>query len=879
MPLSPGSRLGAYQIISPLGAGGMGEVYRAHDSRLGRDVAIKILPQAFVNDAERLSRFEREARMLASINHPNIAAIYGVEDIDGVRALVLELVEGEDLTSRLHPATKFRVDEVIAIAGQIADALDAAHERGIVHRDLKPGNIRVTADDVVKVLDFGIAKPAANGSSANLTHSPTTLGPTVEGTLLGTAPYMSPEQARGKTVDKRTDIWAFGCVVYEMLTGKRAFSGETTSDVIAAILERSPDWSALPRETPPGVRALLERCLEKDPKRRLRDIADAAPYFDRTATPPAAAGGVPWILVVTAAVIFAMLGGLATAYVLRGTTSPANQSPGGAMTFSLPPIGTPALAISADGSTLAWTVPSKDGVRLVTRRLNQQNVTELPGTESAAFPFLAPDGHAIGFFSNGLLKKVDVASGAVQTVSRSAAVSLGGTWSIDDQILFSDRFGLHVVPASGGEPKLVVPLNKEFHENSLRHPQFLPDGRHFVYVARSGRPEESSAYLGSLDSPPKRLFATLGKVMFAPPNYLLFMKEQTLLAQRFDVGTATLSGEAVTLATDVFIQTTGLNAAYSVSDNGVLVYAASRPIPLGTLHWFDRSGRDLGAFEQPRPFAQYRLSPDGRRVAAALNDDAHGSRSIWILEPGHPPTRLTFVETHDWEPAWSGDGRRIAFTSYRNGPLDLYIKDADGATADKPLVLSNNQKDIGDLSPDGRYVVYREVRDQALGDIVVADTAEPNKTIEISGTPQSDEFTPRFSADGKWIAYVSFETGRGEVVVQPFPPTGAKWQVSVDGGDAPAWRGDGREMYFVDRSGMLQAVTVGPGPTPFASSHSTPLFQTRATPGGAVAGVQFGTLFDAARDGQRFLIAIPEPTPPVKPASVVLNWTALMKAR
>jgi len=874
--LTTGTRFAAYEIVGPLGAGGMGEVYRARDTRLARDVAIKILPIGLAADPDRLARFEREARVLASLNHPNIAAIYGVEQAGDTRAIVLELVEGEDLSVHLH-GQRLRADEATAIAAQIAAALDAAHERGIVHRDLKPANIRVTPDGTVKVLDFGIAKPGADGSSSNLTHSPTTIGPTADGTLLGTAPYMSPEQARGKAVDKRTDIWAFGCVLFEMVTGRKAFAGETTSDVIAAILQGEPDWSAVPAGTPDGLRALLERCLDKDPKRRLRDIADAVPYLEsRAGAAPPVGRSAPWTAIAGVGVACALLGAAAAASLLRGRapSAPGSGATQGRMTFSLPAIATPTLAISADGSTLAWTAATRDGpLRVFARRLDQPDAVELRGTDGATLPFLAPDGRAIGFFAGGALKRVDLASASVQTLSRSAEVSLGGTWSVNDVIIYSDRFGLRQIPAGGGESRIVVPLNKQFHENSLRYPQFLPDGRHFVYVARSGRPEESGAYLGSLDAPPRRLFSTLSKIMFAPPGYLLLVREGALIAQPFDVAAARLSGEAVTLAGDVFAQTVGLAAVFSVSDNGVLVYAPGRPDPMATLRWFDRGGRSLGVFDGPHALNQFRLAPDGRRVAAGINDAAHGSRSLWILESGRAPVRLTFGGSQDWEPAWSPDGQRIAFASYRNGPLDLYLKDADGSSVDRPLLLSDIQKDFGDWSPDNRWIVYRELRDRALGDIVAAEVSNPAKTLDITKTPDTDEYSPRFSGDGRWVAYVSGESGRPEVIVQPFPPTGARWQVSTDGGEQPTWRGDGRELYFVDPRGMMQAAQLDAGANSFSTARRTTLFQV-----GAAGGPGTATRFDA-RDGQRFLVAVPEPQPPIKPSVVWVNWQAALKPR
>jgi Tol biopolymer transport system component len=892
--LAPGTRVGGYEITGLIGAGGMGEVYRAHDSKLKRDVALKVLPAEVANNRERLARFQREAEVLASLNHHNIAHIHGIEESNGMTALVMELVEGEDLAQRIVRGP-IPIDEALPIAQQVAEALECAHDAGIIHRDLKPANIKVRDDGTVKVLDFGLAKALApqdlktsgpqdlrtsgpqdlrTSGPQDLANSPTITSPamTQRGVILGTAAYMSPEQAKGKVVDRRTDIWAFGCVLFEMLTGRRAFAGDTTTETFAAILERDPDWNALPPTTPAGVRRLLRRTLEKKAAVRLRDIADAKPDLVADQEPPPKPRSARWP---TVAVVIgvALLASAATALIMRpqGRASAAEQKP---LLFTVPMVSQQ-VPISADGRTVAWIAPGRDGVaRLWVRRLDAIAARELAGTEGAQQPFLAPDGRAIAFFQRGLLKRVDVNSGAVQTLSPTATVSPGGSWSAEDVIIFSNRYGLQRVPASGGTPQLVVPLNPEFRENSLRYPQFLPDGRHFVYVARSGRPEDSGAYLGSLDGASRRLFSTLGKIAFAAPDQLLYVREGTLLAQQFDVRTGALTGSPRTVISDVFVQPTGLNAFYWVADNGTMTYVPSRPEPDATLQWFDRAGRNLGALDGPRPYNQFRISRDGSRVAAAIVDQARGGRSVWLLEAGHPPARFTFPETHDWEPVWSPDGRRIAFGSYRNGPIDIYVKALDGSSGETPLLRSENQKDPSDWSPDGKYILFRDTRENAAGDVVAVEVAEPQRKIEITKTPGADERIARWSGDGKWIAYVSNETGIDEIFVQPFPPTGGRWQVSVGGGDEPVWRADGRELYYIDANAMLVAVSVDGTPASFTSVRSRPLFRI-----GSPLGIGFAHRYDAVPDGSRFLVQIDAPQPPPRPPVVIVNWPALASAR
>ena len=862
------AQIGPYRIERELARGGMGIVYLARDTRLDRAVAIKVLPDLFAADPERLARFTREAQVLASLNHPNIAHVYGVES----GALVMELVDGEDLAHRLARGP-VPIDEVLPIAAQIAQALDAAHSQGIVHRDLKPANVKVRVDGVVKVLDFGLAKawePVTDASSGSLA-TITSPALTAQGVIVGTAAYLSPEQARGRPVDRRADIWAFGCVVFELLTGTRAFRGETVTDTIAAIIEREPDWSKLPAGTPAGVVRLLRRSLVKDPAARLRDAGDALLDLREAPVPPpdprrpnpargfalAAAG-----LVAGAAVMFVAAG------PWRGRDTRRPEGIAGAAEFPLPSGDPRSLAVSADGQTLAWVAPGADRIpRVWIRKLDSPVARELPGTDGASYPFLAPDGRAVGFFAGRRLLRVDLDSGTSQFLADTSAVSPGASWGTSDIIVFSSRFGINRIDAAGGQPATVVQLDRSRHENSLRFPSFLPDGRHFLYVVRSGRPEENAAYLASLDGPPTRLMATSSKVIYAPPGYLLFLRGGTLFAQRFELEKRQLAGQAVPLARDVAEETIGVGGGFAASMNGVLAYGSGQRNE-STLRWMDRRGAVLGTIGEPAVYAQFRIAPDGRRVAAAIADTARGSRSVWVLEPGRTPSRLTFPATHDWAPAWSPDGTRIVFGSYRDGPLNVYVKDAAGSQPDEPLAVSDDQKDPSDWSPDGRYVVYRDAGRVGRGDLVAVDTRARDTRIQITKT-DSDERIPQFSGDSRWIAYVSDETGRAEVFVQPFPPTGARWQVTVNGGDEPRWRADARELYYIDRAGMLVAAAIETDGSRFAWKNPQPLFTI-----GPSLGPGFATRYDVSRDGSRFLVAVPMPPAPLPPATVVLNWTA-----
>jgi Tol biopolymer transport system component len=886
-----GTRLGAYEIVASLGAGGMGEVYRARDTKLGREVAIKVLPAAFAADPERLARFEREARVLASLNHPHIAQIYGVEESGALTALVLELVEGEPLSERLRKGA-LPVADALSLARQIAEALDAAHERGIVHRDLKPANIVVAHDGTVKVLDFGLAKAGETGGSAGvegLTHSPTMMGPTMAGVLLGTAPYMSPEQARGKTVDKRTDIWAFGCVLYEMLTGRRAFPGETSTDTIAAILEREPDWRALPASTPAHVARLLRRCLDKDPKSRLRDIgdvsfelqpavagSDAVEHVPRSADTTRRGRGFA-----TGAAVGAAIAGLAALAFVGSRRNPdvpawARESATFAVEAATVPgapagLPSPGISVSRDGRSIIWTAEGPAGrPGIWSYTVSSGETRMLPGTEGALNPFWSPDGRAIAFMAEAKLKIIDAASGAIRVIAAVPEVSAGGTWSTDGVIVYAARYALMQISAAGGTPKVVGGLNRTYHENSVRHPRFLPDQRHFLYVARSGRSEESGAYVGSLDGTSVRLFDTTSHVTYAPPGYLLYARDGALVARTFDARTFAVGAETLTVLNRVGANAGGMNGHYDVSPSGVLAYFRNSTAAKAVLRWFDRSGQPREALTEPAAYSTFRLAPDDTRVAVDVESERVVGRDVWILNAaGSAPTRVTFGGTDDWQPFWSPDGRRVAFMTYRNGVSDLYVKTLTGTTPEEPLVTSDAQKTAGDFSPDGRSVAYWVESTDTRGDVFVSSLDSAREPIAVART-SANERRPRFSPDSRFVAYDSDESGRSEVYVQPFPPTGGKWQVSVGGGNEVSWRRDGRELYYVNPDGMLMAVPVTLAANAFSAGAAAPLFSV-----GRRGGTGGTSRYEPASDGRRFLVR-QIVNPPPQPLMVTLNWPAVL---
>jgi eukaryotic-like serine/threonine-protein kinase len=877
--LLTGRRLGAYQVHARIGVGGMGEVYRARDMKLGRDVAIKILPRHFTTDPNRLARFEREARVLASLNHPHIGAIYGLEDADGVRALVLELVNGETLADRIARG-RIPLKETLIIARQMADALDAAHEKGIIHRDLKPANIKITPDGVVKVLDFGLARIVRpSDSSASDSERPTiTIEETREGLVMGTAAYMSPEQARGQTVDKRTDVWAFGCVLYEMLTGRVVFHGETISDTIAAILEREPDWKRLPAQTPATIRRLLERCLDKDAKRRVRDIGDVAVEVNDSITSPAKVREprkvVPRWVWGMASGIAAL--GLALGWTIARIGQPLVETRAVRLTVN-PPAGTEfgvdtGAVMSPDGRMLAFVTGSSGGTKLWVRPLDSLSARELPGTDAATFPFWSTDGRSLGFFAAGKLKRIEVAGG-LPTVICDVGTGRGGTWNEEGVILFNsvNDGPLLRVSENGGTPVPFTTVDKAQGENSHRWPHFLPGGRRFLYFVRTAG-ADSGTYLGSLDRPQEklRLLGSPTNAVYTPHRgkpfgQLLWVRDGTLMAQPFDPEQGRTLGEPVTVAEGVAFGSASRLAAVSASNDGTLLYGAP-----GIRHfqftWYDREGKKVGAVGQPVEHAGLRISPDGKRVALTRSGD------VWQMEFARGiPTRVTFGGGFD--PVWSPDSQRIAY--WKGYPPNLFSRSMNGTGTEQRLSESHDTLRTQDWSPDGRLLLYlvnsNDLSSKTRLDLWVLPMTGDGKPVPFLSTP-FQEGRGQFSPDGKWVAYTSDESGGTEVYVQSFPAGGSKSRVSSKGGDWVRWRRDGREMFYIapDRKAMSVTVQAIADSLEFGTPRALFTIPFALSTSGDIAPYTY----DVMPDGQRFLALAPAGDAESPPITVILNWQA-----
>jgi eukaryotic-like serine/threonine-protein kinase len=874
MAVRPGTRLGAYEILTLLGSGGMGEVYRARDTKLGRDVAVKVLPELFAADADRVARFRREAQLLASLNHPHIGAIYGLEESNGTTALILELIEGPTLADRLANGA-VSLDEGLLIARQIAEALEAAHEKGVIHRDLKPANIKITPAGVVKVLDFGLAKISrVSGDEPEVSQAATrTAAGTRVGVILGTASYMSPEQSRGLTVDKRTDVWAFGCVLYELLTGRRAFEGATPSDTLAAVLGREPEWARLPAATPPSIRRSLQRCLHKDPGQRFRDSGDLRILIDDALSAPpeeqlpigTASSRSTWPWKVGAFVVLLALGALAT-YLWTRPSAPVETF---RVSISAPGPVTPQLsgAISPDGRSLAFVATGPSGKSMLwVRPLEALEARELPGTERAAHPFWSPDGRSLGFLSDAKVKRVALAGGAVQTLADAPApFRTGASWSRDGVILFSpwpDR--LAMVPAAGGPATTVITADRTKQQTALRWPDFLPDARHFLYFAQSEMPEFRGVYVGSLDSKETRLVLNTDiRAKYGPPGYLLSLRDEALMAQPFDTRSLELHGEPSVIADGIWFVRTANHASFSASQTGVLTYV-NASLWNNQLSWFDRSGRPLGPVGPPDRYAVRtpQLSPDGRRIAVGRGEFDRGD--IWILDASSgTPSRVTFGPEGDGVPVWAANGRQIMF---QTGPR-VIVKNLDLGTEE--IVFESASDSVADWSHDGRYIVLSRHGSDLWAVALVGDR-RPFPFLE---TP-ANETQAQLSPDGKWIAYTSNESGRDEVYVQSFPVPGGKRQVSTDGGVMPRWRRDGKELFYLAANQFMMAVSIG-NAISLELRTPVPLFRTRVLVQGSES-TGLATDYDVTADGQRFLLIGP-PQDPGPPMTVVLNWTAALK--
>jgi eukaryotic-like serine/threonine-protein kinase len=880
MALESGTRFGSYEIVSPLGVGGMGEVYRARDLELGRTVAIKILRPEKDTTAEQHRRLRREAQLLAALNHPHIAQIYGLAEVNDARGLVLEFVEGETLAERLtrmagSKDAALRVREALSIALQIADALEAAHAQGIVHRDLKPANVKITPAGVVKVLDFGIAKFAGPKDPTVSDTQAATRTETMEHGIFGTAAYMSPEQARGLPVDRRSDVWAFGCVLYELLTAKKAFEATTMTETLAAVLEREPDWTLLPAETPAEIQRLLRRCLQKNPAERLRDIGDVRLLIEDARHASAPAPPVPpvrkgsrirWIT----AGAFVVLAATAGVLVLRNRSSAPAET--GRFSLSTPGPITPQLsaAISPDGRQVAFVATDASGKAMLwVRALNQLQARELPGTERAAHPFWSPDGRTLGFIADNKIKRVDLAGGPAQTILQlQTGGRFGPAWGPDGTILFNARTDqIAAVPAAGGTVTPVVTADPAKEQGALLWPRFLPDGRHFIYVAQSRRPEYRGIYVGSLDSKDSRLVLNNDlRAWYAPPGYLVFARDETLMAQPFDAARLELSGEPRAIAEGVWFAQSASQASFSVSETGVLAYV-NASLWNAELSWFDRQGHPLGAVGRPDRYGMTpRISPDSRRIAIGRGEFQREDNWIIDLATG-ASSRLNFTPEGDGAPIWASDGRRVM---YNTGPR-VFVKNVDSGEETEIFVLKSYAT-VEDWSSDGRFVVLSLTTGTNLN-LWTVDLKGNRTPVQFLDTPYN-EAQAQLSPDGHWIAYTANESGRDEVYVQSFPVPGRTRQISTEGGAMPRWRRDGGELFYLAANQFITAVPVK-NKTSLELGPAVPLFKTRLVVQGSES-VGLPTTYDVAPDGQRFVLRYP-PTDPEPPITVVLNWMATLR--
>ena len=854
----------------------MGEVYRARDSKLKRDVAIKVLPPDVAGDPERIARFQREAEVLASLNHPHIAHVYGIED----GALVMELVDGEDVSQRLARGP-IPIDEALPIARQIAEALEAAHDAGIIHRDLKPANIKVRDDGTVKVLDFGLAKALAPGAGNGepgagtaLANSPTMTSPamTQRGVILGTAAYMSPEQAKGKAVDKRTDVWAFGCVLYEMLTGGALFGGETTTEVLGAVLRQDIDLAALPPGTPPVIRRLLRRCLDRDPRQRLHDIADARleiadaihePRDDAAAAhPPGGASRIAWFGYGVATALAAAL----AAWAVFNRTGAEATSP--VYRFTMPP---PATAedvpeVSPDGRYLVYVTGS--GLRL--RALDQAEPVRMDGTENARGPFWSPDSQSIAFFAGGQLKRVAVAGGLPQTLAPVPEGWPVGSWSTNGTMLVEvtenpENEGWFLLTPGASSLKKIKAFGRNRAINPDKSfPSFLPDGNHFLFTQPAN--DVATLMVGSIRGAETQVLVPSDSRGVYASGHILYVRQGTLLAQPFDAGARATSGEPIRLLDDIeFFSPTG-EASFSVSQTGILI--SRRRQPPSQLRWFDRDGRQTGAILEAANYAEAVLSRGSRRMALEINDPRLSTSDIWIAElDRNLAARLTTSPRSELSPRLSPDGDRVVFSTDWEGPPNLYIADADGGDPRVLVPFDRTQQYAGGWTPDGKQVVFTK-RNQEYGlDIWVVDVST-GAHQPILATP-FQEHRPAVSPNGRWLAYASDASARREVYVREFPKGAWQIRLSVDGGTDPVWRADGRELFYYQPDGVIMAVPIGSnaGGRP-AAGVPVRLF--------AIEPRAYRS-FDADASGQRFLMNMVDPGGWSRPDDVAVAWPRLLR--
>ena len=893
-----GSNISHYRVGARLGAGGMGEVYRATDTKLRREVALKVLPQSVATDPQRMSRFEREAQLLAALNHPNIAAIYGLEDSDSTHALVIELVEGATLAERIAQGA-IPIDEALPIARQIAEALEYAHERGIVHRDLKPANVKIKPDGAVKVLDFGLAK-ALDEDSANtdISNSPTlTAAATKAGFILGTAAYMSPEQARGKKVDRRSDIWSFGTVFFEVLTGKMAFQGETISDTLAAVIRAEPDWSLLPGGLPRGIRALLLRCLNKDPRQRLQSIGEARIAIENalsgndsaatesvsptsaTSTSPA---NLPRVILASAVGILLLAAGFALARLTRNaTTKPASVSrfaiaPPQGTSFSV--LGAHTVAISPDGTHLVFRIYTNEGPRLYLRDLSSSEAALIPGTEGAQAPFLSPDGQWVGFTTSGTpgpgprtLKKIALSGGIPLPLLDSVDNGFAGVWGEDQYIYFAPGFTSPIlrVSAAGGPPQPVTKLQPDKKELGHVGPLLLPGGKALLFTVWAGGNVDEGPLVAQVLSTGERkvLLPNAFDPRFVPPNHLLFGRGTNLMMVGFNPEKLTVSGNAIPVLQDLDLRSgfSGFSAIYAasqydVSRNGTLVYIrGNQQTTENKLVWAEHDVKPQPFPLKPNVYESPRFSPDGKQLALTVRLP---DIDVWIYDFDRGALRrMTFAPGEDELPVWSPDGKRIAFAS--NGRQQAFVIPADASGQEESLMKNDTHFHLQSWSPDGKLIAFERLGTSGRWEIWMLPMEGERKPYPyLQG--QFQEQHPAISPDGKWLAYTSTESGRREVYVQRFPGPGEKVQVSTDGGAYPVWSRDGHRLIY-ESSDALWAVDVTRSPA-FRAGKAHVLYQ------GQIWNEAAGPNYALSPDGKRFVVVERSKDTAEANINVVLNW-------
>ncbi len=928
MPLPAGTKVGPYEILSPLGVGGMGEVYRARDAKLSRDVALKVISPQFATDTERMGRFQREAQVLASLNHPHIAAIYGFEDTSGIAALVMELVEGPTLAERIHSGA-IPIDESLVIARQIADALECAHEKGIVHRDLKPANIKLNAADNVKVLDFGLAKALQDdASSADIHNSPTlTMGSTKAGVILGTAAYMSPEQAKGKSADRRADIWSFGVVLYEMLTGQQAFGGETVSDSLASVIKDAPDFTKLPAQTPQRIRELLSRCLQKDPKQRVQAIGDARIVLEEAiqdvksgssssgsvATPGSSIANaqtqshapnepptksttrlLPWLI--AAALALGLVAALSALWHAPHSAEARTVElalpipPGQALDQS----NGAAFAFSPDGSRIAYVVAPAEGGegRLYVRDLDKSDAVELEGAGPAAAPFFSPDGQWIGYFGDSKLKKISVRGGTPIALAGSTGYR-GGDWSEDGTIVYPREFtsGLYRIPAAGGEPAPITTLDPARREITHRWPQFLPGGQALIFTASSDNNFFSHANVEAAsvkDGKSRVLVENSYYGRYLPGGYLAYVSQGTLFVAPFDVNALKLTGTAIPILQHIASDLSNGGAQFSVARTGSVIFTSGRSEDDNlNMVLLDRKGNSKLLLANQGDAASPRFSPDGKKIAFQK-----GSGGIWIYDIARgnttPLTVDDYVATY---PTWTLDGRHIVYArphvSAQTSSQTIFWRRADGSGGEQQLSPDSVLNAYpASWQPDGKTLAIRRLAPTQGGccEIWTFTVDADGKTSDpkpfLANTPGADTHGPKlvdyasFSPDGKWLAYTSAQTGTLQIFVTSYPNPAGKWLVSSDFGWEAHWGKNGKEIFYVTGQEMMRVpYTIENGA--FSAGKAEVLFGNNKFE----LRVPYPS-FDVSPDGEHFVMFQPTGTRNSGSTlpTVILNWMTQVRA-